>query len=128
MEPAREPAGPTAHEVLEQARRLGPLPYSGRGRTRARCCPPRRLWSAWQVDAVDTWWGELGRPDPFTLVEVGAGDGSRAAAFLGAGPECLTALRYVLVEDDAHLRAAAAHPPPDRVPDPRARPGGRTTG
>jgi hypothetical protein len=59
---------------------------------------------AWQVNAVDDWWVELGRPDPFTLVEVGAGDGSRAAAFLGAGPECLTALRYVLVEDDAHLR------------------------
>jgi hypothetical protein len=56
------------------------------------------------VDAVDAWWIDLGWPDPFTLVEVGAGDGSRAAAFLAAGPECLTALRYVLVEEDAALR------------------------
>jgi hypothetical protein len=56
------------------------------------------------VDVVDGWWAELGRPDPFTLVEVGAGDGTRAAAFLGAGPECLRALRYVLVEDEPHLR------------------------
>jgi hypothetical protein len=58
----------------------------------------------WLVDAVDAWWIELGRPDPFTLVEVGAGDGTRAAAFLAAGPESLSALRYVLVEDDAGLR------------------------
>jgi hypothetical protein len=56
------------------------------------------------VDTADAWWIELGRPDPFTLVEVGAGDGSRAADFLAAGPECLTALRYVLVEEDAALR------------------------
>jgi hypothetical protein len=56
------------------------------------------------VDAVDDWWVELGRPDPLTLVEVGAGDGTRAAAFLGRGPESLTALRYVLVEDDPVMR------------------------
>jgi hypothetical protein len=66
--------------------------------------PPGADLAGWLVDAVDGFWLELGRPDPFTLVEVGAGDGTRAAAFLGAGAECLTALRYVLVEGDAHLR------------------------
>jgi hypothetical protein len=68
--------------------------------------------AAWLVDAVDAWWMDLGRPDPFTLVEVGAGDGTRAAAFLAAGPECLTALRYVLVEEDAALR----HQHPTHLP------------
>jgi hypothetical protein len=52
------------------------------------------------VDAIDAWWAELGSPDPFTLVDIGAGDGTRAAAFLAAGPSCLTALRAVLVEPD----------------------------
>jgi hypothetical protein len=56
------------------------------------------------VDAIDGWWAELGRPDPFTLVEIGAGDGARAQAFLAAGPACLTALRCVLVEVDPVLR------------------------
>jgi hypothetical protein len=95
-----EPALP----LEERARRLGPLPYSALGPYPPAELPPAGELVAWLVDAVDRWWAELGRPDPITLVEVGAGDGSRAAAFLGAGPECLTALRYVLVEDDAHLR------------------------
>jgi hypothetical protein len=68
--------------------------------------------AGWLVDAVDAWWVELGRPDPFTLVEIGAADGTRAAAFLAAGPECLTALRYVLVEEDATLR----HQHPTHLP------------
>jgi NADH dehydrogenase [ubiquinone] 1 alpha subcomplex assembly factor 7 len=91
-------------EALERARRLGPLPYSAQGLNPAPALPPGPIVAGWLVDAVDAWWIELGRPDPFTLVEVGAGDGSRAAAFLASGPECLTALRYVLVEEDAALR------------------------
>jgi hypothetical protein len=90
--------------LVEQARRLGPLPYSARGPNPPPELPPGGDLAGWLVDAVDRYWVELGRPDPFTLVEVGAGDGTRAAAFLGAGPHCLTALRYVLVEDDTHLR------------------------
>jgi hypothetical protein len=90
--------------LIERARRLGPLPYSARGPNPPPDLPPGPVLADWLADAVDAWWAELGRPDPFTLVEVGAGDGTRAAAFLGAGPECLTALRYVLVEDDVHLR------------------------
>jgi hypothetical protein len=100
MEPASEPpAG-----VLEQARRQGPLPYSAWGLGRAPALPPASELAAWQVDAVDGWWDELGRPDPLTLVEIGAGDGTRAAAFLGRGPQCLAALRYVLVDADPLLR------------------------
>jgi hypothetical protein len=96
----------------ERARRLGPLPYSARVPNPPPELPPAEALVAWLVDAVDGWWAELGRPDPVTVVEVGAGDGRRAAAFLGSGPECLTALRYVLVEDDAHLRHQhAAHLP-----------------
>ncbi len=94
----------SARALLEQARRLGPLPYSALGPNPVPGLPPAPELVAWLADAVDDWWVQLGRPDPFTLVEVGAGDGTRAAAFLGTGPECLTALRYVLVEDDANLR------------------------
>ena len=90
--------------LVEQARRLGPLPYSARGPNPRPELPTEGDLAGWLVDAVDRYWMELGRPDPITLVEVGAGDGTRAAAFLGVGPQCLTALRYVLVEDDAHLR------------------------
>ena len=35
--------------------------------------------------AVVSWWEELGRPDPFTVVEAGAGRGTLAASILGAG-------------------------------------------
>jgi hypothetical protein len=52
------------------------------------------------AESIDRWWYGAGRPDPFTVVEVGAGDGTRAARVLGAGPECLAALRYILVEPD----------------------------
>ena len=45
----------------------------------------------------------LGRPDPFTLVEVGAGDGTERRPSWH-GPGCLAALRYVLVDDDPWLR------------------------
>ncbi len=100
MEPASQaPAG-----AVEKARRQGPLPYSAWGPGRAPTLPPVSELAEWEVDAVDGWWYELGRPDPLTLVEVGAGDGTRAAAFLARGPECLGALRYVLVDDDPSLR------------------------
>jgi hypothetical protein len=51
----------------------------------------------WIAGAIDRWWHEAGRPDPYPVVEVGAGDGTRAARVLGLGPECLNALRYILV-------------------------------
>ena len=48
--------------------------------------------------ALDEWWDGLGRPDPFVVVEAGAGSGALAAAVLQARPACAPALRYVLVE------------------------------
>ena len=54
--------------------------------------------------ALDRWWEELGGPDPFFVVEAGAGTGALAAAVVGAGPACAAALRYVLVERSGPMR------------------------
>lgn len=55
---------------------------------------------------LDARWDELGRPDPYVVVEAGAGRGALAIAVLAAGPTCAAALRYVLVERSAVLRRA----------------------
>jgi SAM-dependent MidA family methyltransferase len=47
----------------------------------------------------------MARPDPFVVVEAGAGTGTLAATILDARPACAGALRYVLVERVARLRA-----------------------
>ncbi|MBV8302987.1 MAG: SAM-dependent methyltransferase [Acidimicrobiia bacterium] len=54
--------------------------------------------------AVDEWWAELGRPDPYVVVEAGAGGGTLARSVLDAAPLCAPALRYVLVERSERLR------------------------
>jgi Putative S-adenosyl-L-methionine-dependent methyltransferase len=101
--------------VLERARRLGPLPYSALG-AGPPAPSPRSLstespqLASWVAAAIDGWWTALGRPDPYKVVEVGAGDGSRASQVLGMGPECLNALRYVLV-DRGFRDAQASHLP-----------------
>ena len=46
----------------------------------------------------------MGAPDPFVVVEAGAGPGTLARTVLAAGPECAPALRYVLVERSAAQR------------------------
>jgi SAM-dependent MidA family methyltransferase len=56
--------------------------------------------------ALDRWWDELEQPDPYVVVEAGAGRGRLAADILRAEPRCLPALRYVLVERSAVLRDA----------------------
>jgi SAM-dependent MidA family methyltransferase len=56
--------------------------------------------------ALDRWWDALERPDPFLVVEAGAGRGRLASDVLRARPQCLAALRYVLVERSAVLRDA----------------------
>ncbi|MGH9056913.1 MAG: SAM-dependent methyltransferase [Acidimicrobiales bacterium] len=66
--------------------------------------PPGPALAEWQAATIDRWWIELGRPDPWTVVQVGAGDGRQAGDVLGLGPDCLTALRYVLVEGDPAQR------------------------
>jgi SAM-dependent MidA family methyltransferase len=55
--------------------------------------------------ALDTWWDELARCDPFVVIEAGAGAGTLARAVLDARPACTRALRYVLVERSPALRA-----------------------
>ena len=55
--------------------------------------------------ALDRWWDELGQPDPYVVVEVGAGRGVLAKSVLDACPASSAALRYVLVERSAQLRS-----------------------
>jgi SAM-dependent MidA family methyltransferase len=64
------------------------------------------LFGACIARALDRMWHALGAPDPFLVVEAGAGNGRLARDVLRAGPECLRALRYVLVERSGELRAA----------------------
>lgn len=54
--------------------------------------------------AIDAEWQRLGEPDPFVVIDCGAGDGSLARSVLQASPACAPALRYVLVETSAALR------------------------
>jgi SAM-dependent MidA family methyltransferase len=64
------------------------------------------LYGALLARALDRWWDRLGQPDPFLVVEAGAGRGQAARDVLRAGPACSPALRYVLVERSADLRQA----------------------
>ena len=56
------------------------------------------LFGAVLARALDAWWRELGEPDPFMVVDAGAGPGTLARSALAAAPVCAPALRYVLVE------------------------------
>jgi SAM-dependent MidA family methyltransferase len=66
------------------------------------------LFGAVLVRAIDAWWDEQGRPDPWFVVDAGAGSGTLARAVLAAEPACRAALRYVLVERSAAQRARHA--------------------
>jgi SAM-dependent MidA family methyltransferase len=63
------------------------------------------LFGAVIARALDQWWRERGEPDPFVVIEAGAGPGTLAVSVLAAPPACAAALRYVLVERSASLRA-----------------------
>jgi SAM-dependent MidA family methyltransferase len=88
------------------------------------------LFGAVIARALDAWWRDAGQPDPFIVVEGGAGVGSLAVSVLAAQPACVAALRYVLVERSDALRArhrdhlvleSAAHAfAPDRTEDEEA--------
>lgn len=54
--------------------------------------------------ALDQWWDDLGRPDPYVVIEAGAGPGTLARAIRSASPRCRSALTYVLVERSAPQR------------------------
>jgi SAM-dependent MidA family methyltransferase len=66
------------------------------------------LFGAVVARALDDWWRSLGQPDPFVVVEAGAGIGTLARSVLDAAPACAPALRYVLVERSEALRAQHA--------------------
>lgn len=78
------------------------------------------LFGATAARALDAAWDDLGRPDDFSVVEVGAGSGRLARSVLAAAPRCAPALRYVTVEvsdaqraghpDDVEARAEMPEP------------------
>jgi NADH dehydrogenase [ubiquinone] 1 alpha subcomplex assembly factor 7 len=109
--------------IADRIRREGPIPFdvymeaalygeggffaSGNGARRDFVTSPEvgSLFGMCIARALDRYWRELGEPDPFLVVEAGAGNGRLAHDVLRAAPECLRALRYVLVERSAVLRA-----------------------
>jgi len=74
--------------------------------------------AVWESSLVDRLWEAAGRPDPFTVVQVAAGEGAVAAEMLtrGSRPACSTALRLVLVEGDPALRERHAGRLPVEAP------------
>lgn len=56
------------------------------------------LFGAVIAHALDAWWVELGRPDPYVVVDAGAGPGSLLRAIERAEPLCLEALHAVAVD------------------------------
>ncbi len=121
--------------LAETIRREGPIPFdvymeaalygeggffaSGHGARRDFVTSPEvgSLFGTCMARALDRYWHALGEPDPFLVVEAGAGNGRLAHDALRAGPECLRALRYVLVERSAALRAEQRTRLPIEPPD-----------
>jgi SAM-dependent MidA family methyltransferase len=56
------------------------------------------LFGAVVARYLDAEWERIGRPDPFTVVDAGAGPGTLARSVLAATPRCREALHYVAVE------------------------------
>ena len=99
--------------ICRPRRALPKLPVRGRRAGRSRgdfltSVEVGSLFGALVARALDGWWDGLGRPDPFLVVDAGAGRGQLTRDVLRAGPGCAGALRYVLVERSAGLRAAQA--------------------
>jgi len=123
-----------ARTLVETIRRAGPIPFDrwmdvalygepdgfyaaggGAGRSgRDFVTSPEagQLFGVLVARALDGYWEQLSRADPFFVVEVGAGRGTLARDVLRARPACSRALRYVLVERSAALRDDAG----DRLP------------
>jgi len=77
---------------------------AGRGRDFLTSPEVGPLFGAVVARALDRWWDEAGRPDPWVVVDAGAGPGTLARTVLAAEPACQGALRYVMVERSAELR------------------------
>jgi SAM-dependent MidA family methyltransferase len=106
-------AGPIPFDVFVEAALYGEGGFFDRARGAGRAgrdfvTSPEvgQLFGVLVARALDGWWAELDRPDPFLVVDAGAGRGRMAADVLAAQPDCASALRYVLVERSAALRAA----------------------
>ena len=63
------------------------------------------LFAAVVARYLDNCWNELGCPDSFDVIEVGAGPGTLARGIFDAQPKCISALKYVAVEISAAQRA-----------------------
>lgn len=114
-----------ADAIVRRIRREGPITFdtfvelalygeggfftSGRGAGRAHgdfITSPETgsLFGACVARELDRLWVRLDRPDPFVVVEAGAGSGRLARDVLRAEPESARAMRYVLVERSDELR------------------------
>jgi SAM-dependent MidA family methyltransferase len=63
------------------------------------------LFAAVVARYLDNCWNELGCPESFDVVEVGAGPGTLARGIFDAQPQCLSAMKYVAVEISESQRA-----------------------
>lgn len=99
----------------------------GAGRQRDFLTSPEvgNLFAVVLARALDAWWQQWGRPNPFYVIEVGAGTGTLAADIVGAVHTCANALRYVTVEQSFALRSEQNQKLPihsaDEVLDPLSR-------
>jgi SAM-dependent MidA family methyltransferase len=119
-------------DAAEQLRRIvqreGPVPFDrfvdvalydpdagffGRGRGAGRSAADfitsphvGSLFGQCVARALDESWRALEQLDPFVVVEAGAGDGRLARDVQRAQPDCMDALRYVMVERSHALREA----------------------
>lgn len=62
------------------------------------------LFGAVLARVLDEWWRQMGSPNSFSVVEVGAGPGTLARSVMAAEPECLRHGTYVAVETSAEQR------------------------
>jgi len=112
--------------LAERIHRVGPVPFSvfvdaalydpvngffargkgaGRGGADFLTSPEvGPLFGACVARVLDGWWRRLGEPDPFVVVEAGAGAGRLCREILRPDPVCAPALRYVMVERSEELR------------------------
>ena len=66
------------------------------------------LFGALIARRLDEVWRALGSPEPFVVVEFGAGPGTLARSIALAAPACSSVLRYVMVERSARQRVLHA--------------------
>jgi SAM-dependent MidA family methyltransferase len=67
------------------------------------------LFGAVVARFLDSEWNRIGRPDPYVVVDAGAGPGALARSILAAQPTCANAMRLVAVDVSAAQRAQHPH-------------------